>query len=364
MAMNETPFEDDSIDLIALLKSLWTSRMLIIRSSALAAVAGVFVALFSPEEFTASTVFVPLSSAPKTSSSLSGLASLAGISIPSGASGGEISPMLYPEIMTSIPIKRKILSVEIPSENGPVSYGEFLQAKGGFSIIAAIKKYTIGLPGLILSLFEGEDPELAEDPYVELRVTEEEEELFELIDNQAILTINEKEGFISLSFTTEDPTISAVLTRHTQLLLQAQVIEFKVKNAKEYLDYTQKQFDAKQVEYFTLLDVVAKARDENKNINSQSYLSQFAKKEQELVIVQNVYNELAIQLEQAKLQVAKDTPIFSTIKPVTIPTERSAPKRSLVVVIWTFLGVVLSSGYVLVKEPAKEIIRAIKGQEK
>jgi len=363
MAMNEMLIEDDSIDLIALLKSLWTSRMLIVKSTGMTVVLGVIVALYSPEEFTASTVFVPQSSASKTSSSLNGLASLAGISIPSGASGGEISPMLYPEIMTSIPMKRKILSIEISSETGPVSYGEFLQSKSGFSLIGIIKKYTIGLPGLILSLFKSQDDELIEDTYSDLRVSEQEQELFELIDSQASLSINEKEGFISLSFTTEDPTISAVLTRNTQSLLQDQVIEFKIKNAKEYLDFTQQQFNEKQVEYFALLDVVAKARDENKNINSQTYRNQFAKKEQELSIVQNVYNELAIQLEQAKLQVAKDTPIFSTIKPVTIPNERSAPKRSLIVVIWAFLGVVLSSGYVLVKEPAKEIIRAIKSQE-
>jgi LPS O-antigen subunit length determinant protein (WzzB/FepE family) len=55
-------------------------------------------------------------------------------------------------------------------------------------------------------------------------------------------------------------------------------------------------------------------------------------------------------LEQAKLQVAKDTPIFSTIKPVTIPTEKSAPKRSLILVIWAFFGFVVSVGVVLVKE--------------
>jgi len=72
-----------------------------------------------------------------------------------------------------------------------------------------------------------------------------------------------------------------------------------------------------------------------------------------------VYQELAKQLEQAKLQVAKDTPIFSTLKPVTIPTERSAPKRSLIVVIWAFLGLVISVGYVLVKAPVQDIWKEI-----
>ena len=70
--------------------------------------------------------------------------------------------------------------------------------------------------------------------------------------------------------------------------------------------------------------------------------------------------QLATQLEQAKLQVNKDTPVFTVIEPVSVPFERSAPKRSLIVVIWTFLGVVLSTGYILVKDPAIEIIASIR----
>jgi LPS O-antigen subunit length determinant protein (WzzB/FepE family) len=70
--------------------------------------------------------------------------------------------------------------------------------------------------------------------------------------------------------------------------------------------------------------------------------------------------QLASQVEQAKLQVNKDTPVFTTIKPVTIPFERSAPKRSLIVITFLFLGFVLSCGYVLVKEPASAILKSIK----
>jgi LPS O-antigen subunit length determinant protein (WzzB/FepE family) len=69
---------------------------------------------------------------------------------------------------------------------------------------------------------------------------------------------------------------------------------------------------------------------------------------------------LASQVEQAKLQVNKDTPVFTTIKPVTIPYEKSAPKRALIVITFLFLGFVLSTGYVLVKTPAIEIIKSIK----
>jgi len=66
------------------------------------------------------------------------------------------------------------------------------------------------------------------------------------------------------------------------------------------------------------------------------------------------------QLEQAKLQLEKDTPVFSVIRPVSVPVEKSAPKRSLIVVIWGFLAVVLSAGFALTRGPVNELLKEIK----
>jgi uncharacterized protein involved in exopolysaccharide biosynthesis len=190
-------------------------------------------------------------------------------------------------------------------------------------------------------------------------VTQEEKGLFETLEAQIALSVNEKEGFVELSVTTDDATVAAVLTSKVKEILQQQIIDYKIQHGKEYLNFTQKQYNEKQKEYFALQDEVARAKDQNKNIISERYQNQFKQKEGELLIAQSVYQELAKQLEQAKLQVAKDTPIFSTIKPVTIPTERSAPKRSLILVIWAFLGFVVSVGVVLVKEPVLNIWKEI-----
>ena len=74
----------------------------------------------------------------------------------------------------------------------------------------------------------------------------------------------------------------------------------------------------------------------------------------------SVFQELAGQVEQAKIQVNKDTPIFTIIEPVSVPLERSKPKRSMMVIIWTFLGGVFSVGWVLVKSPAQQIIKELR----
>ena len=55
----------------------------------------------------------------------------------------------------------------------------------------------------------------------------------------------------------------------------------------------------------------------------------------------------------------KDTPIFSVIKPVTIPNKRSAPKRSLMVIIYGFIGFIVSCGFFLIKEPVLNVLKEI-----
>ena len=51
--------EEDSIDGIALLKTLWTGKKLIVKTTILFFIIGCIVALLSPVVYTAQTTFVP-----------------------------------------------------------------------------------------------------------------------------------------------------------------------------------------------------------------------------------------------------------------------------------------------------------------
>ena len=79
----------------------------------------------------------------------------------------------------------------------------------------------------------------------------------------------------------------------------------------------------------------------------------------EFQIISSVYNELSKQMEQSKLQVNKDTPVFSVVKEVSMPVIRSSPKRSQMVLIFGFVGLILSILYVIAKEPITQIIKEI-----
>ena len=93
---------------------------------------------------------------------------------------------------------------------------------------------------------------------------------------------------------------------------------------------------------------MAQFRDANRNFASAVARTTEERLSNEYSVVLGVYSELAKQREQANIQVKEDTPIFAVVEPVTVPTERSKPKRALICVAFTFLGGFCGIGLVLV----------------
>ena len=172
---------EDEIDLVELLKKVYRDKKLILKYVIRSAIVGIIFALFLPNEYTSSTTFIPqLSSDVKTGgSSLSGLASLAGINIAGMEGSNEFPPTLYPQVVESVPFRLDLLSSNIQINNNELTLREyFLTGENFFNFASTIKKYTIGLPSLILELFKADEKSTSEIPSI-YSLTEEDHELFE-----------------------------------------------------------------------------------------------------------------------------------------------------------------------------------------
>ena len=108
--MNNAPLMDDEegIDIMALVKQLWDGRKTIIIWTCSFIVLGLIAALTMKRTYTVSTVMVPQVGS-KSNSSLSSLASLAGIDLGTSSSGAELSPLIYPQIVSSVPFRKELM---------------------------------------------------------------------------------------------------------------------------------------------------------------------------------------------------------------------------------------------------------------
>jgi len=363
--MTPTP-EEDSIDIIALLKQLWSARKFIVKTTLIFTVIGLFVAIFSTKQYTSSTTFVPIGQGKSAGGNLDGLASLAGINLGGGNdAGGKISPELYPQIVNSIPFQLELFNapLKIEGQDSLVSYKEYYTNIYKPGVLSSIKKYTLGLPGVIISSIRGQvSEESATKKNKIIHVSQKESKLIMQLEKQVTLEVNAKEGFVSIAATLPEAIASAQLALKAQELLQEYALNFKTQKSIEQLSYIEERFLEKKKEFDTVKMKLALFQDRNNAINTAVGKTKLLQLQSDYNLSLTVYTELAKQLETQRLQVKKDTPIFTVLKPVTVPTEKAAPRRTLILVVYSFLGVILSMGFVLIKEPVLNILKEIKSE--
>jgi len=358
--------EEDEIDLIALAKTLWKGRKTVIKTTLIFMGIGLFVAIFSQKEYTASTTLVPqTSSGTKIGGNLGGLAAMAGINLGSMGSESGISPSLYPQIINSIPFQKELLQTPLTIEGQlkPITYTNYYENVYSPSVLGYLKKYTIGLPGLLIKAIKSKPEPIVISSAVERGVegsniqsiTNDEFQLIKQLNDQLVLDVNDKDGYVSISTTMPEALASAELAKRTQALLQQYIIDFKVKKSQEQLKFIQGRYQEKEKEFKNVQQKLAHFKDRNRNVNSALAQTTLADLQSQYDLAYGVYAELAKQLETQQIQVKEDTPVFTILKPVSVPIEKTKPKRILILVVWTFLGGVLGIGMVFGRDFLKTV---------
>ena len=322
----------DEIDLIELLKTAWGGRKQIVIISVVFLTIGVASALLSPVIYSSSTTFINSQTESPPASGLSGVASLVGINL--GAfSGNEIPPTMYPQIGESVEFKRSLLKSTIDG------------------------KKQIKLETFLADYNQIKTPESIGNS--KLFISEYEDELFDLISDIISISVNQKDAFVTISANMPKSEYAANVCINAREILQKTVINNRIKSAKQKLDYSEKQLKSKRIEFEEIQNKLAYFNDSNLNLVNSSVINERNKLEAEFEIINAVMIELSKQVEQRKLQVSEDTPVFSIIKEASMPVERSYPKRIQMILIFGFVGLIISVLYVLIKNSTKSVIKEI-----
>lgn len=346
--------EEEEIDILELFQTIWKRKRIIFRSVAVFGVIGLFVAVFSPKEFTAKTIVVPQTQQSSKGGNLGGLAAMAGINI-EGNSSNDISPMLYPKIVSSIPFLKELLKVSLKFNDldSEVTYEEYYEVHKKVNLLEAIKRYTIGLPGVILKMFkrDGKDEALLVKKTDSIyRLTRKEKDLFNQIQSQLKVESNDKEGFVTIYFSMPEAEASAKMLQKAQELLQSFITEFKINKAKEELIFIEERYSDAKKEFDKKQYTLANFRDRNRNLSTSRSQARLQRLQSDYNLAFGVYSELAKKLEGQRIEVKKNTPVFTVIEPVSVPVQKSKPKRVMILIVWLFLGGVLGVVSVFIRE--------------
>jgi len=346
---------DDEIDLVALAKTLWNGRKIVFKSILICGVIGLIVALTSPKEFVATTIMVPSGSDGSSKlGGLCGLAAMAGINLTTTLTGNDLSPTVYPQIVASLPYQLELMKTPLNFSDlkEPISlydyYSEPRKENPLITYTIGLPCLIIGLPGAILSAIRGNEPEKS-GSYERLKpieLTNKQQDVRLILSRLISLNVNPKEGILTLTSTMNEAKASAQLGQRAQELLQQYITEFKIKKAKANLDFIQQRFDETTNKFETAQEKLASFRDRNKSVTLATARTEEERLTSQYNLIYSIYSELAKQLEQAKIQVKQDTPVFTIIEPISVPTKKSKPNRPMILLIWLFVGGIIGTGIV------------------
>jgi capsule polysaccharide export protein KpsE/RkpR len=246
----------------------------------------------------------------------------------------------------------------------PISFYDYYTSKeyNKPSIFSYVKKYTIGLPGVIIKAIRGEQPApeygaISEDPDSPIEtVTPAEYQVMNRLAGYVSLSIDDKKGYVTITANMPEAVATAQLAQATLTLLQKYITEFKIEKVQSNLDFVQERFDEAKRNFEDVQARRAKLRDANMNTSRYSARTELERLDAEYTLAQGVYTSLAQQVEQAKISVKETAPILTVIKPVTVPYKKSKPQRAMILFAFTFLGAVAGMGGVLLIPAVAEIV--------
>ncbi len=362
--INNIP-EEKEIDLVELIRLMWLNRWLVIKITGVMMLLGLMVALFSKKEYTASCdIVLQSSTSGSASSSMSSLAALAGINIGQMQNSVRaLSPYVYENILNSTSYRKELMYTVMDFEKAdrPVSFYEYFTSEefNKPGVMDYVKKYTIGLPGVIIGAIRGPQPEseasaVEEGSAIET-LTSEEASCVSLLSKAVVITLDDKKGYITITANMPEPVAAAQLAQAAFDILQKYITKFKIEKVQSDLDFVQERYDEAKRNFEEVQARRAKLRDANMNTTRYSALAELERLDAEYALRQGVYNSLAQRVEQAKINVKETTPVLTVINPVTVPRQKSKPRRAMILFAFTFLGAVAGMGTVLVLPTVAEI---------
>ncbi len=384
------------LDLLELFLAFWKERRIIYITLGIFAVVGMIIAFTAEDEYTSEVKLLPEKRQQQSRSSR--IASQFGLGNFQATQQEGISIQHYPDIAKSILFVKPILDhkVYVNEMNDSLTIEKyFSEYHSNFNLFSEagsiISKYTIGLPFTIQSWFKGgtgeepestnsedrgevistqeisdlglNDPGLSQEEELTINLTRSEYQAINAFRKR--IEIVREGGIITVSLKMPDPVMAAELTDKVTRSLIDYIKEYRTEKARKDMEFTRERYREARASFRRAQERLAKFRDEH-----SGQLTQMARTQEELLqseydVAFNVYNNLAERLEQARLNLQKETPVVKVLEPAMIPEKPSGPTDEILLVIYLALGFIIGNIIIfgkLVRRNMKEKFKKLNKQ--
>ena len=346
--IQENTDSEMTIDIGKIFKVISKNKWAILIATIVSAALGIFIAINIPNEYSSQVQILPELESKDAAGGLSKFKSLAGLAgVDLGGMGGTdaVRPDLYPNILQSTPFLMDVMNMKVYASKykRTMVMSKFMEENEN--------------QALATRLF-GKSDEKDKDAFVvnpttipleTIRLDKKQDELIKEFQKRIGTTLDKKTGVISIAVKMQDPVIAATIVRYAQDYLTKYVVTYRTEKTLKDIKFLGDRLNEAKRRYDNALYSYSSYQDRNKGLFLNIAKDEGKKLQYEVDLSYNLYSELAKQLEEAKIKVHRETPIFKVLEPAQIPVKKSEPKRSVMVLGFAFLGLILSMFVVLTK---------------
>lgn len=353
MSNHKQPIEE--MNYLELLRKVFSykKRLLVFTLSGL--FLGILIAFTSPKEYTSSSlVILEESDNGGQLGQMGALAGLAGISLPQmQGDQAVLSSELFPDVIHSRDFLLGIMkeSFFFQTKGKEMTLEEYyLEEKPG-NIVKKTLSFIFSIPAKIIDLFSEDEviintDQLVKDeqdivPYVSVSSSE----IFAMNQLKERILIDNKMKLIELDVSMPEALIAAKVNAMVFNRLIGYITEYKTVKQQASLEFIEERVKESEAKFQEAQMKLASYRDSNQGIISRRAMTKEEQLQFEFNIAFNIYNSMKQELEQAGIQLKKDTPIFSVMEKASIPLGPSKPNKPLILVFSLFLGLLLGLLY-------------------
>ena len=340
---NVEAVEESSIDWQDLLSKAWKGKKFIITVTVVFMFLGLISALTMTRLYTSKVTLVP-ELGKSTSSSLSSLSSMLGLGgMTMGSSADAYHVTVYPEVVASTPFVAKMFDMRVtdPKKGIDTTLIGYL-SRERFSIGNVIGYVTKP----IFSLFSNKEEETKGNELNLFHLTKEQDRIVKTMNKAIQVDVDKKTGETTIQVTMDNPVIAATVADTVCKHLREYIVEYRTRKAREDLENYKKIADESYQRYLKASKAYAYYQDHNRGLILNAVISEGSRLSNELQIASQLYQQMKLQAEMARGKVIDEKPVFAIIQPATVPL-LPQNSRAKVLIIWTFVGFVLSCAWVL-----------------
>jgi uncharacterized protein involved in exopolysaccharide biosynthesis len=346
---------EDEVSLLDILLVLARHKTLIVRTVLAFALLGVTYALLASEEFTSSAKVVreaqsetgnlPDGISPR---ALSGL----GINLGGGASG--LTPEAFPDVLQSREVRLSVVrdTFRFPDTERPMTFVDYVDRPPG--TVGLVLKYTLKLPWTLKNAL-GEAissrpaPVGTTETGAPVIPSEAEDEALEAIGDRVAASVDEETGLMTISVTAGGPRLAASLANSFIDHFKTRVRTLRTEKVRERLQFVEGRFQEVEEQLETAENRLAQFLERNQNPTTATLQFRRDRLQRQVSFKEQLYSELQSQLTQTRLDLQRQQPVVTLVEKPVPPLERSAPLRTLIVLLSLILGGIVAVGVAFTK---------------